>query len=614
MKRGVRVLATLALTGLAVAYLVWKVDIGETAEVLADASPWWFLLAVAIMTLTVVPMAERWRRLLRSQGMHERLPWLTRAYFVSYTAGQILPTSIGGDAVRILETSRRHPARLGAISAIVLLERALGGAATVLLGAVGFLLAIGRYDVGAYLWIEGAFVLLTFLLAFLMFSRSARPILRATAPLLRRLRLERPVRAVYDGIHVFRDRTGLLVGLFVFTVAIQAVRVLAIWATARGGGDRPLAADLLRDGPALLPRPARAVHAERVRGPRGVLRQLPRRCRGGRRPGVRGRFPLLPRHRRDGDSRRRDPALGGAPREADCRPMPDASVVVVTYNALPWIEQSIESVRDEEVVVVDNGSTDGTVDVVRELFPQARLIERENLGLASGWNAGMAAVTGRYFLLLNADAWLTDGSLARLVEFADAHPEAAVVGPKLLNTDGTLQRSVRGFPTLWRLATEYFFLRKLAPGSQLFNAFYAGGFAHDEEREVEVVMGACMLVRREAVEQVGPLDESFFLFSEETDWCYRFGEAGWKVLFFPGAECVHVGGASHGGRMFRENVRGHLRFLAKHRGVRYAERARRLLGVSLRLRARLFRDERGRMYRDAADWLASGRMPELLER
>ena len=116
--------------------------------------------------------------------MHERLPWLTRAYFVSYTAGQILPTSIGGDAVRILETSRRHRERLGAISAIVLLERALGGAATVLLGAVGFLLAIGRYDVGAYLWIEGAFVLLTFLLAFLMFSRSARPILRATAPLL----------------------------------------------------------------------------------------------------------------------------------------------------------------------------------------------------------------------------------------------------------------------------------------------------------------------------------------------------------------------------------------------------------------------------------------------
>ena len=106
-------------------------------------------------------------------------------------------------------------------------------------------------------------------------------------------------------------------------------------------------------------------------------------------------------------------------------------------------------------------------------------------------------------------------------------------------------------------------------------------------------MGSCMLVRRAAVEEVGPLDESFFLFSEETDWCYRFRQAGWKVLFCPGAECVHVGGASHGGRLFRENVRGHLRFLAKHRGRRYAERARRLLRLALRVRgARLPRRAR----------------------
>jgi GT2 family glycosyltransferase len=294
--------------------------------------------------------------------------------------------------------------------------------------------------------------------------------------------------------------------------------------------------------------------------------------------------------------------------------MPDASAVVVTYNALPWIERSLESVREVETVVVDNGSTDGTVDVVRELFPDATLIEQANRGLAAGWNVGMAAASGRYFLILNADAWMTEGSLARLVEFADSRPDAAVIGPRLLNTDGTLQRSVRGVPTLWRLATEYFFLRKLAPGSRLLNAFYAGGFDHDEARDVEVVMGACMLVRRAAVDQVGGLDEAFFLFSEETDWCRRFTDAGWKVVFYPGAECVHVGAASHGGRMFRENVRGHLRFLAKHRGPAYAERARRLLRLALRLRGRLFPDERGRMYRDAAEWLGSGRVPELLER
>jgi glycosyltransferase 2 family protein len=236
MNRPLRVLATLVLTGLAVAYLVWKIDLRQTVDVLADADPWWFGLAVAIMILTVPPMAERWRWLLASQGMHERLPWLTRAYFVSYTAGQILPTAVGGDAVRILETSRRHPARLGAITAIVLLERALGGAATVLLGGVGFLLAIGAYDVGAYLWIEAAFVVGCVVLGFLLFARSARPLLRLTSPALARVGLERPVRAVYDGVHAFRDRVGLMVSVFLFTVALQAVRVLSIWATAKAVG------------------------------------------------------------------------------------------------------------------------------------------------------------------------------------------------------------------------------------------------------------------------------------------------------------------------------------------------------------------------------------------
>ena len=293
--------------------------------------------------------------------------------------------------------------------------------------------------------------------------------------------------------------------------------------------------------------------------------------------------------------------------------MPDVSAVVVTYDALPWLERCLESVRGVETIVVDNGSTDGTVAFVRERFPEVELVEQGNRGLAAGWNAGLARASGDHVLILNADAWLTEGSLGRLLAFAERQPRTAVVGPRLLNPDGTLQRSVRGFPTLWRLATEYLFLRKLAPRSELLNGFYAGGFAHDEVREADFVMGACMLVRREAVDEVGPLDESFFLFSEETDWCYRFVQAGWQVLFFPGAECVHVGAASHGGRLFRENVRGHLRFLAKHRGEREAERARRLLRAALRLRGLLFRGERGRMYRDVAAWLGSGRVAELLE-
>ena len=294
--------------------------------------------------------------------------------------------------------------------------------------------------------------------------------------------------------------------------------------------------------------------------------------------------------------------------------MRDTSAVVVTYNALPWLEECLESVGGIPTVVVDNGSDDGTIAFVRSRFPDVRVIEQENLGLAAGWNAGLAAASGSYVLILNADAWLTEGSLERLVAFADEHPEAAIVGPRLLNPDGTLQRSVRGFPTLWRLATEYLFLRKLAPGSDLLNGFYAGGFDHDEVREADFVMGACMLVRRAAVDEVGPLDDAFFLFSEETDWAYRFAQAGWKTLFFPGAECVHVGGASHGGLLLRENVRGHLRFLAKHHGLPYAERARRLLRAALTVRGLVFRGERGRMYRDVAVWLGSGRVPALLDR
>jgi GT2 family glycosyltransferase len=293
--------------------------------------------------------------------------------------------------------------------------------------------------------------------------------------------------------------------------------------------------------------------------------------------------------------------------------MVDVSVVVVTYDALPWIERCLESVGVVPTVVVDNGSSDGTVAFVRERFPDVRVIESENLGLAAGWNTGIRDTESRYVLLLNADAWLVGDALGRIVEFADARPNAAFVGPRLSNPDGTLQRSVRGFPTLWRLATEYFFLRKLAPRSRTLNAFYAGGFDHDETCEVESMMGACMLVRREAIDQVGFADERFFLFSEETDWQYRLREAGWKVVFFPGAECVHVRGGSHAGRLYRENLRGHLRFFAKHRGPREAERARRLLLVAMRLRGAIFRGERGRGYRDLATWLASGSVPQLLE-
>jgi N-acetylglucosaminyl-diphospho-decaprenol L-rhamnosyltransferase len=292
--------------------------------------------------------------------------------------------------------------------------------------------------------------------------------------------------------------------------------------------------------------------------------------------------------------------------------MSDVSAVVVTFNSAQWIERCLESVRGYETIVVDHGSTDSTLEIVRRRFPDARVIEQENRGMGGGNNAGMRIASGQYFLLLNADAWVVGVGVEELARFAEAHPDAAVVGPRLSNPDGSLQRSARAFPTLWRLSTEYLFLRKLAPRSRILNRFYEGGFEHDEPREVDWLFGACLFVRRDAADQVGLFDEDFFMFSEETDWCYRFRQAGWSVWFFPGAEVVHVGGASHGGRLFAENVRGHLRFLAKHRGTREAERARRLLLAGVRLRLLLFRGERRGSYREAARWLSSGKAGSLL--
>jgi len=293
---------------------------------------------------------------------------------------------------------------------------------------------------------------------------------------------------------------------------------------------------------------------------------------------------------------------------------PDVGVVVVTYNALPWLERCLESVEGRDVVVVDHGSTDGTLELVRDRFPNVGLLEQDNRGMGGGNNAGMRVVGGRYFFLLNSDAWVVGDALDRLVEFADAHPEAAVVGPRLVNPDGSLQRSVRAEPTLWRLATEYLFIRKLAPRSARLNPLYAGDFDHDDVREVDWLSGPALLVRREAADAVGLFDEAFFMFGEETDWLTRFRRAGWKVLFFPGADVVHVGGATHGGTLFVENLRGHLRWFEKHRGARDAEHARLLLLWSLRLRALVFRGERGAQYREGARFLASGSVRDLLQR
>ena len=229
MSRPLRVGLTLLVTSLATAYVIWKIDLSKTLEIIGETRLGYFAAALAITIATTVPMALRWKWLLDAKGIHDRLTWLTRAYFVSYAAGQVLPTALGGDASRIYETARRHPGNTGTIAGGIVLERSIGGAATLLLAAAGLAVAIGEYDVGVYLWIEAAFVIATVVGGFLIFSRSARAWLRWLGPVLARVRLDRPLRALYEGMHGFRDHGRTLLAVFVLTLGIQVVRILAIW-------------------------------------------------------------------------------------------------------------------------------------------------------------------------------------------------------------------------------------------------------------------------------------------------------------------------------------------------------------------------------------------------
>lgn len=299
------------------------------------------------------------------------------------------------------------------------------------------------------------------------------------------------------------------------------------------------------------------------------------------------------------------------------RDLPDVSVVVVTYNGLPYLARCLDSIRDLDTVVVDHGSADGTLELVRADFPEVALVTQENRGFAAGVNAGVRESRGAYILLLNSDAWVVDGAVGRLVECAEADPEAGAVGPRLRYPDGSPQVSIRGFPTVWRLATQYLFLSKLAPRSRLLNAFYGGGRSTDRLQAVDFIKGACLLVRREAYDEVGPFDEDFFMFCEEADWCLRGAARGWKTIYVPDAIVDHVGEATTKSmwswdRTFREQERSHLRYLAKHQGVGAAARARMVLALGYVLRAVFGPRAKRAAYRRTARWLLTNRLPALL--
>ena len=233
--------------------------------------------------------------------------------------------------------------------------------------------------------------------------------------------------------------------------------------------------------------------------------------------------------------------------------MTDLSVIVVSWNVRDLLRRCLSSVPGAgsspcdlgaEVVVVDNASTDGSVRMVEQEFPSVRIVANStNRGFPAANNQGMALANGRYILLLNPDTEVLDNALETMVDFADAHSDVGVVGPRLLNTDGSVQSSRRRFPTLATAIFESTWLQPCAP-RRLLEHYHVLDRPDDDTIDVDWVTGAAVMVRRETIDRVGALDEGYFMYSEELDWCRRIRDAGWRVVHLPTAQVIHHVGKS----------------------------------------------------------------------
>ncbi len=230
LPRPARIALRVAVSGAVIAYLVWQIDVGRTVDLVGSSNGLALAGALALFLATTWGMAWRWQLLLAARGIRERLGFLTGLYFVGYAAGQVLPTSIGGDAVRIVEHGRKHPGRRGEVAAAILLERVIGSAGTLVMVAVGLAVAAGRFQgIGYLVWIEAASVVLVAAGFFLMFSTRARARLGFLRPFAARLRVEGPASSVYEGLHGYRDHPRALSAVLGVTVVLQAARIAAIW-------------------------------------------------------------------------------------------------------------------------------------------------------------------------------------------------------------------------------------------------------------------------------------------------------------------------------------------------------------------------------------------------
>lgn len=229
--------------------------------------------------------------------------------------------------------------------------------------------------------------------------------------------------------------------------------------------------------------------------------------------------------------------------------MIDVSVIIVNLNGLGFLTECLPSVMSaavsKELIVVDNGSTDGSVEFVRSHYPEAKLIlNTGNLRFAKPNNDAMKIAAGRYYFLLNNDTIVGKGTVERLVRYMDEHPDAGVVGPQLRNPDGTLQRSCLGFLTLWSHFCDMTGLDALFPRSNIFAAQPMIFFDHRSERCVDHLMAAAILVRSQAVADIGMFDEVMSIYLNDMDWSLRFHQAGWKSVFLPDVTVTHFGGGT----------------------------------------------------------------------
>ena len=220
------------------------------------------------------------------------------------------------------------------------------------------------------------------------------------------------------------------------------------------------------------------------------------------------------------------------------------SIIVLSFNTKDYLKQTLKSIKEKkdwELVVVDNGSEDGSVEMVKKSFPHAKLYETgKNLGFAGGNNVGIKKAKGKYVMLLNSDTVVVDDALEKMVDYLEEHKKVGAVGPKFVLSDGAIDMAChRGLPTPWNAVAYFLKLEQLFPNSKLFGGYHRSWEDFESIHEVPVICAGAMIVRRKVVDEVGILDDSFFLYAEDIDWCKRIYDAGWKLVYNPEAKIIH---------------------------------------------------------------------------